>query len=158
MEADDIIESGMDGEEFFDEEEFENAIENDVENNGQQGSDIKPELKKLYQQHPECILDYIESIVPKIPLQVIPPGGDKADSNHRTYPFITVYEKTKVIGLRANQLSKGAKPFIEIPPHITDVRDIARLELEQKRLPFIIKRPLPNGTYEYWRISDLIIL
>jgi len=158
MEADDIIESGMDGEEFF-EEEFDNAIEGEGVSPGeQQGSDIKPELRKLYQQHPECVLDYIESVVPKIPLQVVPPGGDKADSNHRTYPFITVYEKTKVIGLRANQLSKGAKPFIEIPPHITDVRDIARLELEQKRLPFIIKRPLPNGTYEYWRISDLIIL
>ncbi len=157
MDTDDIIESGMDGEEFF-EEEFENAIENDNDNNGLQGSDIKPELKKLYQQHPECVLDYIESIVPKIPLQIVPPGGDKADSNHRTYPFITVYEKTKIIGLRSNQLSKGAKPFIDIPPHITDVRDIARLELEQKRLPFIIKRPLPNGSYEYWRLSDLIIL
>jgi DNA-directed RNA polymerase I, II, and III subunit RPABC2 len=158
MEADDIIESGMDGEEFF-EEDFDAAIESEEALSGeQQGSDIKPELRKLYKQHPECVLDYIESVVPKIPLQVIPPGGDKADSNHRTYPFITVYEKTKVIGLRANQLSKGAKPFIEIPPHITDVRDIARLELEQKRLPFIIKRPLPNGTYEYWRISDLIIL
>ncbi len=156
MEADDVIESGMDGDDFFDEEYDEELLDDDNEQN--KSSDIKPELKKLYQQHPECVLDYIESVVPKIPLQVIPPGDDKADSNHRTYPFITVYEKTKIIGLRANQLSQGAKPFIDIPPHITDVRDIARLELEQKRLPYIIKRPLPDGTYEYWRISDLIIL
>jgi DNA-directed RNA polymerase I, II, and III subunit RPABC2 len=156
MEADDIIESGMDGEDFFDEEYDEELLDDDNEQT--KSSDIKPELKKLYQQHPECVLDYIESVIPKIPLQVIPPGDDKADSNHRTYPFITVYEKTKIIGLRANQLSQGAKPFIDIPPHITDVRDIARLELEQKRLPYIIKRPLPDGTYEYWRISDLIIL
>jgi DNA-directed RNA polymerase I, II, and III subunit RPABC2 len=156
MDTDDIIESGMEGDEFF-EEEFDENIIDDI-NEKQQDSDIKPELKKLYQQHPECILDYIESVIPKIPLQVIPPGGDKADSNHRTYPFITLYEKTKIIGLRANQLSQGAKPFINVPPHITDVRDIARLELEQKRLPFIIKRPLPNGTYEFWRLTDLIIL
>lgn len=158
MDADEIIESGMDEDGFF-EDEFENELDQQIEQGqGESNSDIKPELKKLYQQHPECVLDYIESVVPKIPLQVIPPGGDKADSNHRTYPFITLYERTKIIGLRSNQLSQGSKPFIDVPPHITDVRDIARLELEQKRLPFIIKRPLPNGSYEYWRLSDLIML
>lgn len=158
MESDEVIESGMDGDEFFEGEYDEELETDDINNSEGNGSDIKPELKKLYQQHPECVLDYIESVIPKVPLQVIPPGGDKADSNHRTYPFITVYERTKIIGLRANQLSQGAKPFIEVPPHITDVRDIARLELEQKRLPFIIKRPLPDGSYEYWRIADLMIL
>jgi DNA-directed RNA polymerase I, II, and III subunit RPABC2 len=84
--------------------------------------------------------------------------GDKKDPNHKTYPFLTNYERTKIIGLRANQISKGAVPYIVIPKHVTDVRDIARMELEQKRLPFIIKRPLPNGSYEYWRLSDLLIL
>jgi DNA-directed RNA polymerase I, II, and III subunit RPABC2 len=117
----------------------------------------KPELKRLYQQHPECNLDYIEQVIPKIPLQIVP-GGEKADSNHRTYPFLTNFERTKIIGLRANQISKGSIPFIAVPKHVTDVRDIARIELEQKRLPFIIKRPLPNGTYEYWRLTDLLII
>ena len=129
------------------EEEWKEFVESD-----------KPELKRLYQQHPECNLDYIEQVIPKIPLQIIPPSGDKADSNHRTYPFLTNFEKTKIIGLRANQISKGSVPFVAVPKHITDVRDIARLELEQKRLPFIIKRPLPNGTFEYWRLIDLLIL
>jgi DNA-directed RNA polymerase I, II, and III subunit RPABC2 len=121
-------------------------------------TDIKPELKKLYQQHPECLLDYIEQVIPKIPLRVSPPGGEQADANHRTYPFLTTFERTKIIGLRANQISRGSAPFIAVPKHITDVRDIARLELEQKRLPFIVKRPLPNGSFEYWRLSDLLIL
>ncbi len=121
-------------------------------------ADMKPELKKIYQQHPECLLDYVEQVMPKVPLQVMLPHADKADANHRTYPFMTVFEQTKIIGLRANQLSKGSVPFISIPKHITDVRDIARLELEQKRLPFIIKRPLPNGTFEYWRVADLLLL
>ena len=153
METDEIIESGGDYENAEWEEEYEQTEEQEDVT-----PDIKPELKRLYQQHPECKLDYIEQIVPKIALQVVPPGGDKADSNHRTYPFLTNYEKTKIIGLRANQLSKGAVPFISVPKHITDVRDIARLELEQKRLPFIIKRPLPDGTFEYWRISDLLVI
>ena len=120
--------------------------------------DSKPELRRLYQQHPECNLDYIEQVIPKIPLQVVPPGGEKADVNHRTYPFLTNFERTKIIGLRANQISRGSVPFVSVPKHITDVRDIARLELEQKRLPYLIKRPLPDGTFEYWRLSDLLIL
>jgi DNA-directed RNA polymerase I, II, and III subunit RPABC2 len=121
-------------------------------------SDIKPELKKLYQQHPECNLDYVEQVIPKLDVQYIPLGGDKVDTNHRTYPFLTNFERTKIIGLRANQLSKGAVALVNVPKHITDVRDIARLELEQKRLPFIVKRPLPNGTFEYWRLTDLLLL
>jgi DNA-directed RNA polymerase subunit K/omega len=120
--------------------------------------EVKPELKRLYQQHPECNLDYVEQVAPKIPLQVVPPGGGKVDPNHRTYPFLTVFEKTKIIGLRANQLSKGAVPYVAVPKHLTDVREIARYELEQKRLPFIVKRPLPNGAFEYWRLNDLILL
>jgi DNA-directed RNA polymerase I, II, and III subunit RPABC2 len=120
--------------------------------------EVKPELQKLYSQHPECILDYVEEIVPKLQQQFIVPGGDKVDVQHRTYPFLTNFERTKIIGLRANQISRGSVPFVHVPKHITDVRDIARLELEQKRLPYIIKRPLPNGTYEYWRLADLLIL
>jgi DNA-directed RNA polymerase subunit K/omega len=153
MDADEIIESGLEYEEENEwEEEYDETEEQEA------SSEIKPELKRLYQQHPECNLDYIEQVLPKIPLQFIPPGGEKADSNHRTYPFLTNFEKTKIIGLRANQLSKGSVPFIAVPKHITDVKDIAKLELEQKRLPYIIKRPLPNGQFEYWRLADLLIL
>jgi DNA-directed RNA polymerase subunit K/omega len=154
MDADELIETGGDYEET---EEWEEEY-NEAEEQEEAASEVKPELKRLYQQHPECNLDYIEQVIPKIPLQFVPPGGDKADSNHRTYPFLTNFERTKIIGLRANQLSKGSLPFIDVPKHITDVKDIAKLELEQKRLPFVIKRPLPNGQFEYWRLADLLIL
>ena len=123
-----------------------------------ESSDMKPELKKLYEQHPECILDYVETVIPKLEQKFAVPGGDNLDVNHRTYPFLTNFERTKIIGLRANQISRGAAPLVVVPKHISDVRDIARLELEQKRLPYIIKRPLPNGTFEYWRLVDLLIL
>lgn len=157
--ADDLADFEGDYEQDWgEEEEFENDIDEIADDENDTKVEMKPELKRLYQQHPECVLDYIEQVIPKIPLQVVPPGGSKADSNHRTYPFLTNFERTKIIGLRANQISKGSAPFIPVPPHITDVRDIARLELEQKRLPFIIKRPLPNGTFEYWRLCDLLLL
>lgn len=127
-------------------------------------------LKKLYQHHPECVLDYVEDVIPKVPLSIVPAGpsnassldntgiNTKIDYKHITYPFLTVYEKTKLIGMRANQLSQGAAPFIKVPDYVKNVKEIARMELEQKRLPYIIKRPLPNGEYEYWRLSDLMIL
>jgi DNA-directed RNA polymerase subunit K/omega len=154
MDADELNEIGGEYQEDGEwEEEYEQTEEQE-----EGPSEVKPELKRLYQQHPECNLDYIEQVIPKITPKYIPPGGDKADSNHRTYPFLTNFEKTKIIGLRANQISKGSIPFISVPKHITDVRDIARLELEQKRLPFIVKRPLPNGQFEYWRLADLLIL
>ena len=155
MDADELNEIGNEYDDELSEEEYDNG---EVVQEEEGASEVKPELKRLYQQHPECNLDYIEQVIPKIPLQFVPPGGDKADSNHRTYPFLTNFEKTKIIGLRANQISKGSAAFISVPKHITDVRDIARLELEQKRLPFIIKRPLPNGQFEYWRLADLLIL
>jgi DNA-directed RNA polymerase I, II, and III subunit RPABC2 len=151
MDRDDIVDAEEGEWEDYDEGEFQ-------EEEPANESDIKPELKKLYQQHPECQLDYVEQVVPKLEMLAVPPHGDKMDANHKTYPFLTNYEKTKMIGLRANQLSKGSVPFVAVPKHITDVRDIARLELEQKRLPYIVKRPLPNGTFEYWRLSDLLIL
>ena len=154
MDADELVETGGNYEDNISEEEYDGEEVQDEE----AAPEVKPELKRLYQQHPECNLDYIEQVIPKIPLQFVPPGGDKADSNHRTYPFLINFEKTKIIGLRANQISKGSVPFVSVPKHITDVRDIARLELEQKRLPFIIKRPLPNGQFEYWRLTDLLIL
>jgi DNA-directed RNA polymerase subunit K/omega len=45
--------------------------------------------------------------------------------------------------------------MIEVEPTLIDGYLIALKELEQKRIPFIIQRPLPNGTSEYWRVSDL---
>jgi len=60
--------------------------------------------------------------------------------------------------MRANQLSQGARPYVAIPEYMTDVGEIARLELKERRLPFIISRPMPDGSHEYWRLSDLLIL
>ena len=114
-------------------------------------------LQFLTIHHPECRVDYIETVLEKLPLSSYPAkyGNDKY---HKSVPYLTLFEKTKILGFRANQLSQGAQPLVEIPKSMTDVLDIARLELEQKRLPFIVKRPMPNGTFEYFRLSDLILI
>lgn len=80
------------------------------------------------------------------------------DPLHRTLPFLTKYEKTRILGERAKQLNGGAKAFIETNPTIIDGYLIAHTELEQKKIPFIIRRPLNNGGSEYWKLSDLEII
>jgi DNA-directed RNA polymerases I, II, and III subunit RPABC2 len=80
------------------------------------------------------------------------------DSNHTTLPIMTRYEKAKIIGIRASQINAGSEILIDIPDNIIDGITIAKMELEQKKIPFIIRRPLPNGKSEYWDINDLEIL
>lgn len=116
-------------------------------------------LASLYKHHPESVLDYQENIIMKLSLKVIPPDSNpEVDVNHKSQPFLTQYEKTRVLGFRTNQLAQGALPYIAVPNHIQNVLEIARMELEQRRLPFIVKRPMPDGTFEYWRLSDLMII
>jgi len=116
---------------------------------------LREDAHKLLQAHPEIQADYIEIINERLLVKDLPVMND---ANHKTYPFLTQYEKTKILSLRASQLAHNSRPFIEVPAHVTDVHEIARLELDAKRIPYIIKRPLPDRTFEYWRLQDLVIL
>ena len=158
MESDNFISSGA-----VDADDVEDIVEeldefDDVEDQ----PDIEVQEEKTYfsnpietllKYHPECILEYEEAEQPGIPLQ-----GSLGDPVHRSMPFLSVFERTKILGMRTNQLSQGARPYVKVPEHITNVLDIAKLELNERRLPFIIKRYMPDGTYEKFRLSDLIIL
>jgi len=113
--------------------------------------------QSLLDQHPEIWPDYEETVLEKLVIQdAYPPG--QVDKQHVTYPFLTMYERTKVLSLRASQLAHGSGPFIDVPEYLTDVYEVAKAELEAKRLPYIMKRPLPDGTYEYWRLADLMLI
>ena len=80
------------------------------------------------------------------------------NETHKTVPFLTKYERTRILGQRAKQINMGDKPYIDIPYDIIDGFLIAELELKAKKLPFIISRPLPDGTAEYWKLADLEII
>lgn len=80
------------------------------------------------------------------------------DDNHKTTPLLTKYEKSKVIGLRAVQLANGLKPFIEVPSDVIEPTVIADMELQQKKIPFILKRPVSLTHFEYWPIGELEII
>jgi DNA-directed RNA polymerase I, II, and III subunit RPABC2 len=80
------------------------------------------------------------------------------DPLHKTIPILSRYEKARILGERADQLNSGAEPFIDVDHTMIDGYLIAMKELEEKKIPFIVQRPLPNGGCEYWRLKDLEIL
>jgi DNA-directed RNA polymerase subunit K/omega len=104
--------------------------------------------------HPECLIQNYDEIT-KLTTVVRDSNNIIIDPLHRTIPFLTKYEKARILGQRAKQIETGAKPFISVPENVIDGYVIAELELQQKRIPFIIRRPIPGGAFEYWNIRDL---
>ena len=74
--------------------------------------------------------------------------GGKDDQIITGPPTLTRFEKARIMGARALQLSLGAPVFIEIPKKATTSLEIAMEELKQKVIPIVIKRTLPNGDYQ----------
>lgn len=107
--------------------------------------------------HPECFINNYDEIA-GLTKVVRDTNNNIIDPLHRTIPFMTKYERTRVIGQRAKQINSGAKPFVKVPEKIIDGYLIAELELMQKRIPFIIRRPIPGGTSEYWNLKDLEVV
>ena len=75
--------------------------------------------------------------------------------SYKTTAVLTKYEKTRILGQRANQIMNGSKPLISNPENYQNAYEIASSELKEKRLPFIVKRPYGN-TYEFWKLEDLL--
>ncbi len=104
--------------------------------------------------HPEC-LNHNSDEVSKLSQVIRDDSGIIIDSLHKTQPYLTKYEKARVLGQRAKQIETGAKPLVKVPENIIDSYVIAELELREKKIPFIIKRPIPGGAFEYWNLKDL---
>jgi len=109
--------------------------------------DLHPELK---QQNYNEILAMCKIIRNK--------KNEIIDPLHKTIPWLTKFEVARILGLRSKQINNGADTFVDVPPEIISGYTIAEMELEQKKVPFIIRRPLPSGGSEYWRVSDLDII
>lgn len=137
----------------LDEDEIEDDEDEEDENYLQK---FDNEISKNYisEQHPECAIHNYDEIA-KLTIIVKDNDGIIVDPLHKTLPFLTKYEKTRVLGQRTKQIECGATPFIKVPEGIIDAHIIAELELQQKRIPVIIRRPLPGGGSEYWNLKDL---
>jgi DNA-directed RNA polymerase subunit K/omega len=107
--------------------------------------------------HPEC-LNHNSDEVSKLSRVIRDDNNIIIDPLHRTLPHLTKYEKARLLGQRAKQIETGSKPFVKVPENIIDSYVIAELELREKKIPFIIKRPIPGGAFEYWNLKDLEII
>jgi len=151
----------------FEEEGMEQAEEEEGGGgNDSDEDDINTKLKKFDKElrdnyllnfHPESLVQNYDEIY-NLARVVRDDNGIVVDELHRTLPMLTKYEKSRVLGQRAKQINDGATPFVKVPEGVIDGYLIALMELEQKKIPFIIRRPLPNGGSEYWHLEDLEII
>ncbi|KAL4987059.1 RNA polymerase, subunit omega/K/RPB6 [Aspergillus falconensis] len=72
-----------------------------------------------------------------------------------TTPYMTKYERARVLGTRALQISLNAPVLVDLEGE-TDPLQIAMKELAQKKIPLIVRRYLPDGTYEDWSCEELL--
>jgi len=108
----------------------------------------------LVNVHPESAIHNYDEILAMTKV-IRDKNGIIIDDLHKTIPYLTKYEKARILGQRAKQINSGATVFVKVPEKVIDGYLIAELELQEKRVPFIIRRPMPNGGSEYWSIKDL---
>ncbi|KAJ9149678.1 RNA polymerase Rpb6 [Coniochaeta hoffmannii] len=89
-------------------------------------------------------------------------GGKKSDKDKRipnelrtTTPFMTKYERARILGTRALQISMNAPVLVDLEGE-TDPLQIAIKELREKKIPLIVRRYLPDGYYEDWTCEELL--
>ena len=131
-----------DSEEDEDDEDDEDQIEEDEDNQENNSSDSQDAGRK---KDIPLIIDFkskehkVISCIDRI-----------------TRPILTKYEKTLILGQRAQQILKGSNILVNIEKlKNRNPLEIARFELSNGVIPFIIRRPLPNGQYEDWKVSEL---
>jgi len=147
----------IDDEEDEDDEDSDNDEDSEEDEDYLQKFDREIINNYIADFHPESVAHNFDEV--KTMANVVRnEEGIIVDKLHRTIPILTKFEKARVLGIRSKQLNDGAKPFVKHPPNVIDGYTIARMELLQKAMPFIIRRPLPSGGCEYWKIADLELI
>ncbi len=155
-----------DEEEEEDEEEQEEEEENEQDEEDEMDEDdeeeVEEEVEEIQDDLPPIMGDDMELID-----LIIDQSQSKqrfytditvdAQNMYNTYPYLTKYEMARIIGVRAEQLGRNAPTLIKPPVGVSDY-EIARLELLQGRCPWMIARPLPNGTRLLININLLKLL
>ncbi len=174
-----VLNTTMDEDEYYgSDEEYESeeeVVEEEVEE--EEAVDIldedieKEEDREEEEDEPadddEDMSEYFESaIIPtydekdtKPFLSTIEEITHQATKNRRTLPILSKYEKAKIIGIRAQQISMGSYIYLDNLETLSNPLDVAKEELRQKRTPLLIRRNIVGKkgiVFEDWRIEELI--
>ena len=165
---------GSDPEEY--ESEEEEVVEEDVEEEEETIDNLDDDIEKEEERDEdedepadddEDMSEYFESnIIPvyddkdtKTFLNTIEEITNPSTKNRRTLALLSKYEKAKIIGIRAQQISMGSVIYLDDTQTLSNPLDIAKEELRQKRTPLIVRRVITGKkghTHEDWRIEELI--
>lgn len=137
----------MSDNEYDDDESVGNYEDVSVEEEFGEG-DLEQEKEEEHQD-----VDFIEVGENAPTTKAVQPVAAKEKITTR---FLTKYEKARIIGARALQISKNAPIMVEPEQGEWDPLKIAEKELVERKIPFIIRRYLPDASYEDWRIDELI--
>ncbi|KDN53318.1 RNA polymerase Rpb6 [Tilletiaria anomala UBC 951] len=132
---DTMIDDGDDGDLLDEQEQLDDAAFNPADGGGANGSNVVHSGQPLGEDGQE---------------------GRKVPSEQRmTTPYMTKYERARILGTRALQISMNAPVLVAIEGE-TDPLAIAMKELKADKIPLIVRRYLPDGSYEDWSVQELI--
>lgn len=140
----------------FDDEEIDNDLEEIIEDD-EMDDEKKEELSDNEDDIEEDIMDEEEIEVMQIQINESDLANRVPDNVRQTYNLLTKFEITRIISTRAEQIARGSAPTIQT--NLTVPIEIAEEELNQKKIPIIIRRPIGEGNdkkYEEWDTKDLI--
>jgi DNA-directed RNA polymerase I, II, and III subunit RPABC2 len=143
----DIEEDGDDA----DDEENDEVADTDYNEDGTNEKDT--EMNNDEEDDDDCLYQYDDLV-------------EERDSERQAYeiplaermtdPQITHYEKVRILGVRAKQIAMGSKVMVKYDNSMGPV-ELAKYELQHKTTPLVIKRPLPDNSFEIWKVSELNI-
>ena len=117
----------------------------DPNNDDKSGNSVDDDEESFESEEEKPQLEILEESIP-----------DHPNEKRITSPFLTKYEKARIIGVRAVQISKNSPLYLTADSKSLEMWDpltIAEKELAEQAIPFIIRRFLPDGTYEDWKLS-----
>ena len=97
-----------------------------------------------------------EQPIDLLPANSLPPSLSVPPAERTTTPYLTKYERARILGTRALQISLGAPVLVELGGEV-DPLEIAMKELKARKVPIIVRRYMPDKSYEDWSIDELII-
>ena len=154
--SDDDSENNLEDTYDIEEEEDESELDENEEISEDETDTTKKKKKKeedIYNL--DCIYEKEEEIFIDDEVdngkEIIVPDDERISNN-----ILTKYERVKILGVRAKQISESAKIMVKIDNNESlSPMELAKLELKHKVIPFKIKRPIGKNRYEIWKISEL---